>query len=101
MDLSSSAVTGYYGVYNSLLDDTIQYVGILSGRHTLITQQGTDPWTGDQLPLFPNGENVVVRLGNPAVGAETESLVYTFHGGSGLSHFTVEICSGHGGPPSS
>ncbi len=78
MDLSSSAVTGYYGVYNSLLDDTIQYVGILSGRHTLITQQGTDPWTGDQLPLFPNGENVVVRLGNPAVGAETESLVYTF-----------------------
>ena len=25
MDLSSSAVTGYYGVYNSLLDDTIQW----------------------------------------------------------------------------
>ena len=73
-DLNSSAVTGYYGhIY-----DTVMNIGIVPGRHTLITQQGTDPHTGGQLPLLPNGENVVVRLGNSAVGAETESLVYTF-----------------------
>lgn len=74
MDLTSSSVTGYYGhIY-----DTVMNIGIVPNRHTLITQQGTDPKTGGQLPLIPNGENVVVRLGNSAVGAQTESLVYTF-----------------------
>ena len=74
MDLTSNAVTGYYGhIY-----DTVLNVGIVPGHHTLVTQQGTDPWTGNQLPLLPNGENVVVRLGNSGVGAETESLIYTF-----------------------
>ena len=74
MDLTSSAVTGYYG----LIGDSVQNVGIVPGRHTLITQQGTDPRTGGQLPLIPDGENAVIRLGNWMVGAETESLVYAF-----------------------
>ena len=74
MDLTSSAVTGYYGyIYDSVLN-----VGIVPGRHTLITQQGTDYWTDNQLPLLPDGENAVIRLGNEQVGAEMESLVYTF-----------------------
>ena len=74
MDLYSNAVTAYYGsIYDSVLN-----VGVYPGRHTLITQQGTDPWTGGQLPLLPLGENVVIKLGNEQVGAEMESLVYTF-----------------------
>ena len=74
MDLTSSSVTGYYGYfYYPLLN-----VGIVPGRHTLITQQGTDPRTGGQLPLLPDGENAVIKLGNEMVGAESESLVYTF-----------------------
>ena len=73
-DLTGSAVTGYYGqIY-----DTVMNIGIVPGRHTLITQQGTDSRTGGQLPLLPNGENAVVKLGNEQVGAETESLIYTF-----------------------
>lgn len=74
LDLTSSAVTGYYGH----ISDSVQNVGIVTGRHTLITQQGMDLNTGGQLPLLPDGENAVIRLGNWAVGAETESLVYTF-----------------------
>lgn len=74
MDLNSSQVTGYYGT----TQDSVLNVGIVPGRHTLITQQGTDPRTGNQLPLLPDGESMVVKLGNEQVGGETESLVYTF-----------------------
>lgn len=74
MDLSSPNVTGYYGT----VDDSVLNVGIVPGRHTLITQQGTDPRTGNQLPLLPDGESMVVKLGNEQVGGETESLIYTF-----------------------
>lgn len=74
LDLTSNSVTAYYGYIN----DSVLNVGIVPGRHTLITQQGTDPMTGGQLPLIPDGENTVIRLGNWAVGAQTESLVYTF-----------------------
>lgn len=80
-DLNSSAVTGYAGSCGYIggsYVDTILSVGIMPGRHTLITQQGTDPHTGGQLPFLPNGENVVVRLGNDQVHAQMESLVYTF-----------------------
>ena len=73
-DLNSPNVTGYYGhTYNPMSD-----TGIVSGRHTLITQQGTDLRTGGLLPLLPDGENAVIKLGNELVGAESESLVYTF-----------------------
>lgn len=80
-DLTSSSVTGYAGtcgyIGNNFVD-TILFVGIIPGRHTLITQQGTDPQTGGQLPLLPNGESAVVKLGNEQIGAQKESLVYTF-----------------------
>ena len=74
MDLTSSSVTGYYGSF----DYPLLNVGIVPGRHTLITEQGTDPRTGGQLPLLPDGENAVIKLGNEMVGAQSESLVYTF-----------------------
>lgn len=80
-DLTSSSVTGYAGtcgyIGNNFVD-SILFVGIIPGRHTLITQQGTDPQTGGQLPLLPNGESAVVKLGNEQIGAQKESLVYTF-----------------------
>ncbi len=80
-DLTSSSVTGYAGTCGYIGDnfvDTILFVGIIPGRHTLITQQGTDPQTGGQLPLLPNEESAVVKLGNEQIGAQKESLVYTF-----------------------
>ena len=41
-DLTGSQVTGTYGH----IDDSLMAVGIVPGRHTLVTQQVTDPWTG-------------------------------------------------------
>jgi hypothetical protein len=50
-NLSSPDVTCQYGSFN----DPFQYTGVASGRHTIITQQGGDPYTGYQLPFFAIG----------------------------------------------
>ena len=74
LDLNSENVSCYSGMtYNPMLD-----TGVVAGRHTLITQQGTDFWTNNELPLLPEGEGAVIRLGNNQSGAEAESIVYTF-----------------------
>ena len=73
-DLNSPSVTCYYGdFYNPF-----RAIGIANGRHTLITQQGTDPNTDNLLPLLPPDETKVIRLGNDQVGAEAEAIQYTF-----------------------
>ena len=73
-NLAGSGVTCQYGSFN----DPFQYTGVASGRHTIITQQGGDPYTGYQLPFLPSGENAVVKLGNEQVGAEAEAITYQF-----------------------
>ena len=50
-NLSDSNVTCQYG--NT--QNPMQYTGVVVGRHTVITQQGTDPNTGHQLPFLPPG----------------------------------------------
>lgn len=52
--------------------------GIVSGRHTLITQQGYDPNTGNALRLIPVGETSSIRIGNKSAGGEAESITYNF-----------------------
>lgn len=73
-NLAGSGVTCQYGSFN----DPFQYTGVASGRHTVITQQGGDPYTGYQLPMLPPGESAVVKLGNEQVGAEAEAITYQF-----------------------
>lgn len=73
-NLTSPDVTCQYGSFS----DPFQYSGIASGRHTIITQQGGDPYTGYQLPFLPPGESRVVKLGNEQVGAEAEAITYQF-----------------------
>lgn len=74
LDLDGPNVVGYYGNTFNPTSDT----GIVPGRHTLITQQGTDPRTGGLLPLLPPGESAVIKLGNEQAHHQAESLVYTF-----------------------
>lgn len=73
-NLTGANVTCQYGSF----DDPFQFTGIASGRHTVITQQGSDPNTGHQLPFLPPGENRVVRLGNEQVGKQAEAITYQF-----------------------
>lgn len=74
LDLHGPCVTCNYGTTR----DPFQNTGIVNGRHTLITQQGSDPKTGGQLPLLPPGESSVIRLGNERIGAEAEAITYRF-----------------------
>lgn len=75
MNLNGSGVTCRSGKY--YLDGHHQYmtnpnfdysyfttVGINPEDHSLITQQGTDPHTGNLLQIIPDGENKVIKLGN-------------------------------------
>jgi gliding motility-associated-like protein len=56
----------------------LQVAGVVDGRHTVLTEQGLDPLTGDQLRFLPDVEQRVVRLGNSLVGAEAETITYRF-----------------------
>ena len=66
------------GNYITGLSNPYAKVGVVDGRHTLITKQGTDPNTGGALPLLPAGETQVIRLGNSNVNAEAEAIAYHF-----------------------
>ncbi|MFM7387793.1 MAG: hypothetical protein ACKO5L_06500, partial [Bacteroidota bacterium] len=71
VDLSSNTFsnwTGYTGTYAS----PGATFGIVNGRHTIISQQGTDPYTCNQLPLIPPGHTKSIKLGNPQTGAQAE-----------------------------
>ena len=52
-------------------------VGIVNGRHTIITQAAFDPNTCNQLPIIPPGHTQSIRLGNMQTGAQAEQLSYT------------------------
>lgn len=74
MDLNARCVVATCG-YTS---DPFFNTGVINGRHTVISQQGTDPMTGGGLKLIPEGASKVIRLGNKDVGAEAESITYHF-----------------------
>ncbi|MBO4489057.1 MAG: hypothetical protein J5741_05305 [Bacteroidales bacterium] len=71
-NLTGAGVTCQYGS----VTNPFQHTGLVPGRHSVITQQGTDPNTGGQLPLLPPGESAVVKLGNENVGSEAEAITY-------------------------
>jgi gliding motility-associated-like protein len=78
VDLSSNTFsnwTGYTGTYAAPGAN----FGIVNGRHTIISQQGTDPYTCNQLPLIPPGHSKSIKLGNPQTGAQAEKIVYSIN----------------------
>lgn len=74
MDLTQSWVTATYGTTQNPFQDT----GVIENRHSIITQQGTDEYTGGQLKILPDGVSKVIRLGNYLSGGEVESITYRF-----------------------
>lgn len=73
-DIKASHVVATYGT----TDNPYNYLGLVSGRHEVISAQGTDYYTGGALKLLPPGEAKVVKLGNSQVGSEAESITYHF-----------------------
>lgn len=73
-DLEASCVVATTGT----VDNPFARKGLVEERHTVISVQGTDAWTGGDLNLLPPGETKVVRLGNERVDREAESITYHF-----------------------
>lgn len=55
-----------------------QTVGIVAGRHTIMTGNGTDPNTNNVVPVVCPGSTYSARLGNATAGAQAEKLIYSF-----------------------
>lgn len=52
--------------------------GIITGRHTIMSGIGFDPWVGPGLPVVSQGGSYSVRIGNDDTGGEAEQLSTTF-----------------------
>ena len=76
VDVSQGNFTNWNGYTGSYYSPGTTF-GIVNGRHTVISQQGTDPNTCNQLPLIPSGHTKSIKLGNPGTGAQAEQLVYS------------------------
>lgn len=74
MDLNASCVVATYGT----TADPFANIGVINNRHTVISQQGTDPNTGGVLNFLPDNASSVVQLGNSNTGAKAESITYHF-----------------------
>jgi len=58
---------------------TMTGLGVMNGRHTIMSGAGTDPLSMGLIPLVPAGFGTkTVRLGNSNVGSEAEQLIYPF-----------------------
>lgn len=66
---------GYTGNYGN----PASAVGIVNGRHTIISAPGIDPNTCGGLQLIPPGSTRSARLGNQSTGAQGERLTYTLN----------------------
>lgn len=76
VDLSQGNFTNWDGYTGSYYSPGTTF-GIVNGRHSIITQQGTDPNTCNQLPFIPAGHTKSIKLGNPGTGAQAEQLIYS------------------------
>jgi gliding motility-associated-like protein len=66
---------GYTGNYGN----PASAVGIVNGRHTIITTPGIDPNTCGGLQMIPPGSTRSARLGNQSTGSQGERLTYTIN----------------------
>lgn len=73
-DLYDPAVTCYYGDFSDPKANT----GILPQRHKMISTQGFDANTDNRLPIIPEGESRVIKLGNDMTESKAEAITYRF-----------------------
>ena len=75
-NLSMGNFTNWQG-YTGNYANPAATMGIVAGRHTIMTGAGTDPFSCGGLPLVPPGSTSSARLGNSGTGAQGEQLRYT------------------------
>lgn len=78
-DFSNNDFTGWTGRTGSCCPLNMSGTGIVNGRHTIMTGNGTDPNACDDITVVAPGYQYSARLGNPSVGAQGERLSYTYN----------------------
>lgn len=69
--------SGWTGATGSCCPINTPNVGIVNGRHTMMSGNGVDPVTGVIPVVAPGGGEFSVRLGNEDVNAQAERLSYS------------------------
>lgn len=77
-DFSNNDFTNWTGRTGSCCPINMGGNGIVNGRHTIMTGNGTDPNACNDITVVAPGYTYSARLGNPAVGAQAERLSYTY-----------------------
>lgn len=75
-DFSQGNFSSWQGTTGTYTNPS-QALGIVNGRHTIMTVQATDPFTCGGLNVIPPGETSSARLGNSGTGAQAEKLIYS------------------------
>jgi hypothetical protein len=69
---------GWTGSVGNCCPLTTPISGLVSGRHTIMTGDGLDPWACQPIPVVAPGGQYSIRLGNHDTGAQAERLQYSF-----------------------
>ena len=78
-DFEMGNFTGWQGRRGTCCPINTPIVGIVPGRHTIMSGNGTDPNTCNQVPVVsPFGGNFSARLGNSNINNQAEELRYSF-----------------------
>src|SRR4026209_2727329 len=79
-----------YGSATNPLGSPLPNIGVIPGRHTIITAAtaGIDP-LGFFPEMCPNGSGYGVKLGNYQTGTQAESISYTYTIPATLSNFSL------------
>ncbi|MCG3167094.1 MAG: hypothetical protein POELPBGB_02877 [Bacteroidia bacterium] len=89
-DFSNNDFTSWVGRTGSCCGINTPSVGIVNGRHTIMTGAGTDPIACNDITLVAPGYAASARLGNSNVGAEAERLLYTYNVTAASALFTYQ-----------
>ena len=78
-DFELGNFTGWQGRRGVCCPINTPIIGIVPGRHTIMSGNGTDPNTCNQVPVVsPFGGNFSARLGNDNINNQAEELRYSF-----------------------
>lgn len=76
-DFELGNFTNWIGKRGTCCPINANTLGIVSGRHTIMTGTGLDPMSCGAIPVVAPGGTFSARLGNSTSGAQAEKLVYT------------------------
>lgn len=76
LDLGLGNFVNWQGYTGSCCPLSTPTIGIVPGRHTIVSGNSMAPFTCDQVPEVPPGYTFSARLGNSGTGGQAERLTY-------------------------